>query len=336
MSTDVLGLDPDTYRNHPLHGRERIWTETNCATDLWIEGLHALGHDPVAGLAFTLGTDFDGEQWRMFTYPPEDLRELYGIEVDELNVWRPLGEHLTDQLALGNLVAFDVDAWWLPDTAELTYRCGHQKTTVLGVMIDPVRRRFGYMHNTGYYVLADEDFEALFPPDPPADWLPPFTLQVRLAGLRPPRLTDERVVARLARAHLGRRPPDNPLLRMAARVEEDLPWLAERGIDTFHRWAFGALRQCGANAELAAAFARHLSRTGAGQGGVAAAVGLERVAAGMKRVELSLARATRGRAVDVAGLFSPLAVDWEQSLDLLAEVVGPEGGPGTEPEPVGR
>ncbi|MGH8989164.1 MAG: DUF1839 family protein, partial [Acidimicrobiales bacterium] len=239
MRADVLGLDPAGYRSHELHGPDRVWNETNCMADLWIEALHALGHDPVAALGFTLASDFDGAQWRMFTFPAETLALLYGIGVDELNIWRPLRSHVEEELQLGNLVVFDADAWWLPDTAGLTYRSAHQKTMVLASMIDVEARRFGYLHNSGYYELDGEDFDALLPAEPPRDSLPPFTLQVRLAGHSPHGALDEELVLRHAALHAGRRPPDDPVRRMAARAAADLPGLADAGLDTFHRWAFG-------------------------------------------------------------------------------------------------
>jgi hypothetical protein len=324
MRADVLGLDPASYEQHALHGTDRVWTETNCAADLWIECLHALGRDPVAGLAFTLGTDFDGDQWRMFTYPYETLRVLYGIGVDELNVWRPLRRHVAEQLSLGNLIAFDVDAWWLPDTASLTYRSAHQKTTVLAVMIDTDARVLGYLHNTGYYVLDGDDFDAILPAEPQPEAMPPFTLQVRVGPA--PRIDDE-ATRRLAGMHLSRRPVDNPVLRMAARAQTDLLDLRTDGLDAFHRWAFGTVRQCGANAELAAAFARRLSETGT-TGAEEAAHALEFVAVGMKSTEFALARAMRGREVDVVSIFAPLAKRWGDALDLLAGGVGGAGDEG--------
>jgi Domain of unknown function (DUF1839) len=317
MTVDVLGLDPSTYRSHALHGPDRVWTETNCAADLWIEALHALGHDPVAGLGFTLGTDFDGDQWRMFTYPAETLHLLYGIGVDELNVWRPLRRHVGEQLSLGNLVAFDADAWWLPDTAGLTYRSVHQKTTVLATMIDLDAGRLGYLHNTGYYELGGDDFEALLPAAPPSSVMPPFTLQVRLGGLRPTGSVNETTVRRLAAVHLARRPVHNPVLRLGARVAADVGRLRADGLDAFHRWAFGTVRQCGANAELAAAFARRLA-TGGLTGASTAGEAFDEVAVGMKAAELALARAVRGRQVDVEALFRPLAERWAAAIDWLA------------------
>ena len=89
----VVPVDAASYQPHPLHATERTWTETNCYVDLWIELLHALGLDPLAAAAFTISTDFEGDQWTFFKFPPEDLRALYGLEVAEMNVWRPMLEH---------------------------------------------------------------------------------------------------------------------------------------------------------------------------------------------------------------------------------------------------
>ena len=58
---------------HSLHRSDRCWTETNCYVDVWIEVLHALGLDPTAAGAFTLSTDFEGDQWTFFKFPPEDF-----------------------------------------------------------------------------------------------------------------------------------------------------------------------------------------------------------------------------------------------------------------------
>ncbi len=35
--------DPDGYQPHALHSSERMWPETNCYVDLWIEVLNAVG-----------------------------------------------------------------------------------------------------------------------------------------------------------------------------------------------------------------------------------------------------------------------------------------------------
>ena len=109
----------------PPSGR---WTETNCYVDVWIEVLHALGLDPVAAAAFTLSCDFEGDQWTFFKFPPEDLRTLFGLEVAELNVWRPVVDHVDEQLGLGRLCTVEVDSWFLPDTRGVSYGIDHVKT----------------------------------------------------------------------------------------------------------------------------------------------------------------------------------------------------------------
>lgn len=317
----VLRLDASSYRPHWLHGEDRIWQETNCAADLWIEALHALGLDPLLGLAFTLSADFDGEQWQMFTFPPEDLRRLFGIEMDELNVWRPLADHLVDQLSLRHLVVVDVDAWHLPDTAGLTYRCAHQKTSVMVQHIDPVERRLGYFHNAGYYELSGEDYAGILEPEAGslAASLPPFALAIRLERLRPVDEATAEAAEALAAEHLERRARSNPVARLKKRIEEDLPWLQAKGLDTFHRYAFGTLRQCGSGAELAASFSSWL---GARHGRISspAKKGFVELASSMKSIEFSLARAARGRPCDLDALFAGPEAAWERAMVGLSDL----------------
>jgi hypothetical protein len=316
MRHSVLPLDPTSYRAHPLHGEDRVWQETNCAADLWIEGLHALGFDPTMALGFTLSADFDGDQWRMFKFDPHDLRVLFGIEYDELNVWRPLGSHVAEQLGLGRLVTVDVDAWHLPDTAGLTYRCGHQKTTILAVMVDTDERRLGYLHNTGYYELDGDDYAAILET---GGSLPPYVESIRLDGIVEPAAVSSAAAVDLGIAHLGRRPPSNPVSRLHKRVEEDLPWLVAEDLEVFHRYAFGTIRQCGANAELAATFAGWLAaHDGLGPPGPAADR-FAALASGMKSLEFVLARAAAGRAVDLGRPFQELEECWEAAMAGLAE-----------------
>jgi hypothetical protein len=324
MRCSLRSIDPAAYRSHALHDGDVDWVETNCATDMWIEILHTWGLDPVAGLAFTVGTDFDGEQWVMYTYPEEDLRALYGIEVHELNVWRPLVEHLEDHLRLGHLVAVDVDAFHLPDTEGITYRTAHQKTTIAVQMLDREAQSMGYFHNAGYAELGGLDFERILHlgshADPMAMAMPPFAATIRLDRIRldPPDLV-ETVRGRL-RAHLARRPMDNPVSRLAKRMTEDLSDLASAGMDAFHRYAFGSCRHLGANGELAAAFCRWLKANdpGADRSALDEAAGwYQTVSEGAKAAEFTLARAARGRAVDLQPVMAPLESAWDRAGAIL-------------------
>src|SRR5665213_624623 len=78
VSVELLPLREATYERHALHGDDRCWSETNCYVDAWIEVLNSLGLEPCAAGAFTLSSDFLGDQWTFFKYPTEDLRALYG------------------------------------------------------------------------------------------------------------------------------------------------------------------------------------------------------------------------------------------------------------------
>ena len=77
----LLPIEPATYRSHLLHAPDRIWLETNCYIDVWIEVLHAFGLEPLAALPFTVGQDFEGDHFTFFKFPPEDLRALFGLSV---------------------------------------------------------------------------------------------------------------------------------------------------------------------------------------------------------------------------------------------------------------
>ena len=293
---------------------------------MWIEILHAWGHDPVAGLAFTVGTDFGGDQWVMFTYPDEDLRRLYGVEAHELNVWHRLIDHVEEQLDLGCLCAIDVDAYHLPDTAGVTHHLSHQKTTVAVQMLDRSRERLGYFHNAGYAELSGEDFRALFGlgefADPLADALPPYTLQIRMGdglGSGPEQLV-ERTLERLE-VHLDRRPVTNPVTRLAKAMGDHVSALAELGMEAFHRYAFGTCRHLGANGQLAAAFvdwlAAHDPRAPRSALAVAATE-YTKVSTGAKAAEFMLARAVAGRRVDLAAALAPLEDAWGLATETLA------------------
>jgi hypothetical protein len=321
VKVEVLAVDPGTYQPHPVHGPDRIWEESNCAADLWVEVLHALSCEPLAAMGFTLSSDFDGEQWRMFKFSHSDVQRLFGIEVHEINLWRELALHLHDHVALGQMVTVDVDAWWLPDTANLTYRSGHQKTTITVQMIDLAGRRLGYFHNGGYYELGGEDFDAITGTGGAGgDTLPPYAEAIDLSRLRRhPDLEGE--ARQLARQHLDRRARSNPVRAMRQRMEQDFPWLAEAGLETFHRYAFGTIRQCGSNAELAADYVRWLCADPVQDGRSLVEAFLE-VAQAAKALEFMFARALRRKSLELSETMSAMESSWEFAIDGMAAEVG--------------
>ena len=324
----VVAVDAASYRPHPLHATERTWTETNCYVDLWIELLHSLGLDPLAAAAFTISTDFEGDQWTFFKFPPEDLRALFGLQVAEMNVWRPVLEHAEEQLELGRLVIMDADAWFLPDTQGVSYGIAHTKTAVVLNSIDRAGRHLGYFHNAGYFELEGDDFDGLFRLGPYADpiALPPYVETVRLDRMRrdPNGLVAGAVA--LTRAHVARRPVDDPMIRFEQRLERDAAWLASQDLETFHLYAFGTCRQCGAAAELAASFVDWLDEHDPAASGsdvlAVAAEGFRMVAITAKALQFSLARRSRGRTVDLHSSFEEMGRSYRTAMDALAARYG--------------
>jgi hypothetical protein len=306
------------FTPHPLHAAERAWTETNCYVDVWIEVLHALGLDPVAAAAFTLSCDFEGDQWTFFKFPPEDLRTLFGLEVAEMNIWRPVVDHVEEQLGLGRLCTVECDSWYLPDTRGVAYRMEHVKTTIVPVRLDRSGGRLAYFHNAGFFDVGGDDVDGLFRMGPHADpaALAPYVESIRLDRVR--RDASDRVarVVGLTRDHLARRPADNPVRRMAVRMQDDLAWLAEQDLDVFHRYAFGLCRQCGASTELAATFVDWLD-THDGPGSGSAADSFRAVADGAKALQFALARVVRGRTVDLSGVLDGMADQWDRGMESL-------------------
>ena len=324
MRLQIFDLDPARYEPHPLHGPDRDWTETNCWLDMMIELLHVLGLDPVAALAGSLSTDFDGDHWALFKYPLEDLRRLFGLEVAEMYVWRPVVDHLADHLAQGHLLTVEVDAYYLPDTAGITYRLDHAKTGVIVQMLDRDNRRLGYFHNAGYFELEGEDFDGILylrdGRDPRI--LLPYVEIVKLDRVRHDDAeTLRRAVLELTAEHLGRRAATNPFVRFRARLGADLGWLAEQGEEGFHPYAFATCRQCGANAEMAAAFVDWLEAHDGG-GLDKAGDAFRQIAAVSKALQFSLARAARGRKVDLDPPFDQMEAAWDTAMATLVARYG--------------
>jgi hypothetical protein len=312
------------YQRHPLHGESAVWGEKNCYGDMWIELLHALKLEPLASLGYTLSVDFEGDQWTFFKPPLNELRELYGVDVQELTVWRPLIEHAVEHLGAGKLISTDADAFWLPDTAGTDYRQHHTKTTIALTNLDAEGGTLGYFHNAGYYELSGEDFRNLFRLDAPADprYMPLFAELVHIDRIvrHPP--ADLAVLAlRLLRKHLEWRPTTNPFVRFGDRFAQDLAQLREAGLDRYHAWAFASVRQAGAAFELAAAHLRWLADFDL-TGLLPSAELFEAIAQGNKALILKAARSVNsGRPLDAAPLFAEMAQAWDRGMVLLQDAL---------------
>lgn len=311
--TSLTGLDPVAYVPHALHQPGRTYAETNCYTDILIELLHARGVEPLAVLGCVLRIDVEGDQWTFFKPFPEDLELLYGIDVHEMQPYRPLAEQAAEQIAQGRTLIVELDSYYLPDTAATAYRREHVKSSVVVEAIDPAGERLRYFHGTGLYELGGDDYRGALRlgREYSEDVLPPYTELVRFdAG---PCLRGEQLheAARtLVRRHLDRRPAANPFTRFAAQLERDLPRLLAGDAADYHAYAFATVRMAGSAFEVAASQAEWLL----GDAAAPAAEALTRIVEGCKALSFKLARR---RAFDPAPALVAAAAAWDEGMGLL-------------------
>jgi Domain of unknown function (DUF1839) len=320
VATVLRDLDPANYPRSPLHAESCVWVEKNCYVDIWIEVIHALGLEPRAVLPFVVAIDFEGDQWTFFKPPHAELHTLYGIDVQELNVWRPLVEHACEHLTAGKLISTEADAFWLPDTAGTDYRRQHTKSTIVLNDLDLEGQRLGYFHNAGYYSLEGEDFRGTFRLDagPDPTFMPLFAELVRVDRVvrRP---LSELVAMSLGSwgRHLARLPATNPIRRFQSRFHRDLPAIQKGGLPFYHAWAFGTIRQLGAAFELAALNLRWLTAASV-PGLETATAAFERLATANKTLILKGARAANSRrTLDSDSLFDDMAGAWDSGTASL-------------------
>ena len=318
----IFDLVPADYCQHPLHAADRDWAESNCYIDVYIGLLHGLGVDVHACLPFTLGVDFEGDQWTFFKPPLSMLRDLYGVDVQELTLWRPLLDHVQEQLARGRLVTPEVDSFYLPDVVGTDYHRAHVKSTVSITYVDAGAKRMHYFHNRGHYTVEGADFDGVFRIGhaPQDDYLPPYCEYMKLDHLRV-RPTAELVTLSLAfaREQLSRLPGDNPMARYAERLARDLQWLVTQDASAYHAYVFATLRQCGAAFELAALYLRWLEAHGVAALSVHAEH-FQAISRTAKMLVLKLARIQRsGQVRDLSEHLQAMSVQWQAGMQGLAE-----------------
>jgi hypothetical protein len=108
---------------------------------------------------------------------------------------------------------------------------------------------------------------------------------------------------------------------MGRRVESDVEWLVAHDLDTYHRYAFGTFRQCGAMAELAASLLYWLTNHGVGYLDGSTALWRE-LAVSMKALEFTVARLVRGRDYDIHRAFGEAAALWADATESLVSELG--------------
>ena len=321
MQAVFAKLDPAAYAPHALHAAERMWPETNCYVDLWIEVLSSFGVSPEAMLGFTLTQDFEGDQLTFFKVPLEDLESLYGIRVTELAIFDDVKGHVAQQIGRGRLCLLEMDSFFMPDTQGVAYRKEHGKTTVAINRLDPERRAMEYFHNGGYFGLQGDDFDGLFQhhlgeTDPP---FLPYTEFAKFPAVAPGGEHQRDEARRLMRVHFRRRPEENPLRAFSAVFPQQVEAVAERPFGFFHKYAFNTLRQVGANFEL---LGSHLDWLAPGEFDHAATQAC-RISEVAKSVQFQLARAvTRKKFEPLATALAPAVDAWDSLMDDLGSRIG--------------
>jgi hypothetical protein len=285
----LLGLDPGSYERHFLHGPDRDYAETNCYTDILIEFAHAIGSEPLAMLGPVLAVDFEGDQWTFFKPRPEQVEALYGIDIHEMQPYRPLPVQIAEQIELGRTLIVELDSWFLPDTAATSYRQAHVKSSVIAESIDVAAERLRYFHGDGYFELEGEDFRGVLRTE--GEWsgdvLPPYTELLRLdAG---PRLEGEELRWRAREflsAEVARRPVDDPFARFGAQLAAELPNLLAGDAQRYHDYAFATVRMVGSAFEVGATQVEWVL----GGAGAGAAAQMREIVTGCKTLSFKLAR----------------------------------------------
>ena len=311
----LTGRDPAGYHRHLLHASDRSYTETNCYTDILIELLHARGLEPLAALGHLVRLDFEGDQWTFFKPPAEDVEALFGVDIHEMQPYRPLPLQISEQLDRGRTIIVELDSFYLPDTAATSYRREHVKSSVAAEAIDTERQRFRYFHGPGLFECSGADYAGLFRLGRPAsgEVLAPYTELVRFDAGAPLAGDELRGAARgLLARHLARRPVANPFDGFAASLMSSLPELLAGDLDDFHAYAFATVRMAGAAFELLGAHAGWL--VGERAQPITAACG--EIVDGCKALSFRLARR---RPFDCAALLAPLAQAWTRAIEGLHE-----------------
>lgn len=312
--TSLCGLDPDSYEPHALHRTDRSYVETNCYTDILVELLHARGLEPLAGMGFTIGMDFEGDQWTFFKPPPADLELLFGVDIHEMQPYRSLPDQISEQLQRGRTMILELDAWYLPDTAATSYGRAHVKTSVAVEGIDGEHRRLRYFHNAGLYELGGGDYEGVFRLTEGfgADVLPPYTELVRFDAGGGPQHGQALVSAArgLLRTHLDACPDTDPFERFGAQLAAELPALLDGDPAYYHDYVFATLRMAGSAFEVCAS---HVAwALGAEAAPAVAALG--RIVDGCKLLSFKLARR---RQFDPVPVVAELSQAWREATAEL-------------------
>lgn len=312
---------------HRLHADGNVWRETNCYTDVWIEILHSLGHEPLAMLGPCLRVTLEADQWTFFKPSFDDLFTLYGLDVVETNPWRGLLATCEAAVASGRIAIPEVDSWFLPDTAGVSYRLSHVKSSIAVLSLDPAKRHMAYAHNSGRHELSGEDFDGVFRIGSQAvaeSHLPPYVDMCTPSGRHP---HDAGELARIAcdfvRRDAARLPTRNPFMDWSDRFHDEFEAVRSGGSELFHAYAFTTFRQFGPAFELAAAhlawIAEQTSLDSETTSALTqAAASFSSIASSALVFQMRCARAViSGKPLDPTTWTTSLADEWQTGTDIV-------------------
>jgi hypothetical protein len=314
----LSGRDPNDYARHALHASARSYQETNCYTDVLIELLHACGYEPTALMAHIVRMDFEGDQWTFFKPPPDHIERLYGVDIHEMQPYRPIPVQIAEQLDQGRTLIVELDSWFLPDLNTTSYRHEHVKTSVAADAIDLQAETLHYFHGPGLFALSGEDFRGIFRlgAAPNAEILPPYTELVRFdAGPRLDGAELREASLQTLRESLERRPRDNPASRFGEALERELPTLLSTDLETYHAYAFATVRLAGSGFEALGTYINWLF----GERGAPAAESTANFVDACKALSFRLARR---REFQPAELLAAMASSWDRTMESLSVLAG--------------
>jgi hypothetical protein len=327
MNKQLFELTPEAFKPHALHSSDKNFRETNCYADLIIEIVNCLGLNPIPCLAYTLGGDFEGDQWTFGKPSHDDLFNLYGIQIEELSLYRTLVDQMTTQVNLGKVPMIEADAYYLPDTEGIDYRQNHVKTTIGITHIDITTKKMFYFHNDVLAKLEGEDFDQIL--QPPASlleaYLSPYCELLKLKNLKKIDEKELRIIALInAAKHFRKRANTNPIIAYQSAIATHQMQIIQGGQAAYHAYTFVAPRQMGASHELGSAFLSWLSQDH--QDLAVAANAFEAIAGLSKSLVLKLARvAHSGKPANLEGIFTDIAHQWEIADHALHHVLDPIG-----------
>jgi hypothetical protein len=296
---------------------DREWPRSNAQVDLWISLLSALGHDPVPALSAVLCADFEGDQWTHTRVGASDLWACYGIDVQDLNVWRPLLAHLVEQLHRGNIVLVDVDAFHLPDTVGVRYQREHVKTLIAVTAYDRNAHRLHYLHGANSATLEGDDLDGLLTAGIGSAQLPPFAQIIKLERMMQRTEAERTTLATaLVRLHGTRIPARNPIRAFSDKLREHGAWLAGGDTEQYRKWSYATVQQCGSAFELAADVTGWLAMSGEPVGD--AVPHLQQIAQDAKILHHKLIRVPQsGQMTNVSELTDRMAAAWDAAMAIL-------------------